>query len=207
MISSRSASGSPSWPVGVVVHDHAAGHDPVVGSGVGGEPLTALRWRSAGRAGPAGPRGRRARTGAARIAKNTLGWTTPPYAPRNKPTAGPRSPSPATPSYVSPEASSTNSASPGNAPTTPANYPRPGPARVSATSHHTRHTRQPTEIRRHWPPVPTRHPHRRATRLVEGDRQALARSITLVESTRPDHRTAGAALLDAVLAHTGGATR
>ena len=46
-----------------------------------------------------------------------------------------------------------------------------------------------------------------ATRLVEGDRQALARSITLVESTRPDHRTAGAALLDAVLAHTGGATR
>jgi LAO/AO transport system kinase len=46
-----------------------------------------------------------------------------------------------------------------------------------------------------------------ATRLVEGDRQALARSITLVESTRPDHRTAAAALLDAVLAHTGGATR
>jgi LAO/AO transport system kinase len=46
-----------------------------------------------------------------------------------------------------------------------------------------------------------------ATRLVEGDRQALARSITLVESTRPDHRAAAAALLDAVLAHTGGATR
>jgi LAO/AO transport system kinase len=46
-----------------------------------------------------------------------------------------------------------------------------------------------------------------ATRLVEGDRQALARSITLVESTRSDHRTAAAALLDAVLAHTGGATR
>jgi LAO/AO transport system kinase len=46
-----------------------------------------------------------------------------------------------------------------------------------------------------------------ATRLVEGDRQALARSITLVESTRPDHRTAAAALLDVVLAHTGGATR
>src|SRR5918994_2219723 len=77
MISSRSASGSPSWPGGVVVHDHAAGHDPVVGSGVGGEPLTASRWRSAGRAGPVGPPGRRARAGAARIAKNTLGWTTP----------------------------------------------------------------------------------------------------------------------------------
>jgi LAO/AO transport system kinase len=51
------------------------------------------------------------------------------------------------------------------------------------------------------------HPDELATRLVEGDRQALARSITLVESTRPDHRTAGAALLDAVLAYTGGATR
>jgi LAO/AO transport system kinase len=46
-----------------------------------------------------------------------------------------------------------------------------------------------------------------ATRLVEGDRRALARSITLVESTRPDHRSAAAALLDTVLAHTGGAIR
>src|SRR5918994_5656219 len=175
MISSRSASGSPSWPVGVEVHDHAAGHDPVVGSGVGGEPLTALRWRSAGRAGPAGPLGRRARTGAARIAKNTLGWTTPPYAPPNKPTAGPRSPSPATPSYASPEASSTNSASPWNAPTASANSPRPGAARVSATSHHTRHTRQPTEIRRPWPPAPTRHPHRTTNPLPSGQEGRLSR--------------------------------
>jgi LAO/AO transport system kinase len=46
-----------------------------------------------------------------------------------------------------------------------------------------------------------------ATRLVRGDRRALARSITLVESTRPDHRQAAAALLDAVVAHTGGAIR
>jgi len=46
-----------------------------------------------------------------------------------------------------------------------------------------------------------------ATRLVRGDRRALARSITLVESTRPDHRRSAAALLDAVVAHTGGAIR
>jgi LAO/AO transport system kinase len=42
-----------------------------------------------------------------------------------------------------------------------------------------------------------------ATRLVEGDRRALAQSITLVESTRADHRATAAALLDAVLARTG----
>jgi LAO/AO transport system kinase len=46
-----------------------------------------------------------------------------------------------------------------------------------------------------------------ATRLVDGDRRALAQSITLVESTRPDHRSDAAALLDAVLAHTGNAVR
>jgi GTPase len=46
-----------------------------------------------------------------------------------------------------------------------------------------------------------------ATRLVDGDRRALARSITLVESTRPDHRVAAGALLDAVLSHTGRAVR
>ena len=50
-------------------------------------------------------------------------------------------------------------------------------------------------------------PEHLATRLVEGDRRALARSITLVESTRPDHRSEAAALLDAVLARTGGAIR
>ncbi|WP_341250270.1 methylmalonyl Co-A mutase-associated GTPase MeaB [Euzebya pacifica] len=46
-----------------------------------------------------------------------------------------------------------------------------------------------------------------AARLVEGDRRALARAITLVESTRPDHRTRAAALLDAVLPHTGTSIR
>jgi LAO/AO transport system kinase len=46
-----------------------------------------------------------------------------------------------------------------------------------------------------------------ATRLVQGDRRALARSITLVESTRRDHRAAAAALLDAVVVHTGAAIR
>jgi LAO/AO transport system kinase len=43
--------------------------------------------------------------------------------------------------------------------------------------------------------------------LVEGDRRALSRSITLVESTRSDHRAAAATLLDAVLPHTGRAVR
>jgi LAO/AO transport system kinase len=46
-----------------------------------------------------------------------------------------------------------------------------------------------------------------ATHLVDGDRRALAQSITLVESTRPDHRAEAAALLDGVLALTGGAIR
>jgi LAO/AO transport system kinase len=50
-------------------------------------------------------------------------------------------------------------------------------------------------------------PEQLATRLVDGDRRALAQSITLVESTRPDHRSDAAALLDAVLARTGGAIR
>lgn len=46
-----------------------------------------------------------------------------------------------------------------------------------------------------------------ADRLVEGDRRALARAITLVESTREDHRDQAAELLDAILPRTGGATR
>jgi LAO/AO transport system kinase len=50
-------------------------------------------------------------------------------------------------------------------------------------------------------------PEQLASRLVAGDRRVLAQSITLVESTRPDHRSAAAALLDRVLAHTGGAIR
>jgi LAO/AO transport system kinase len=50
-------------------------------------------------------------------------------------------------------------------------------------------------------------PEQLATRLVDGDRRSLARSITLVESTRPDHRSQASALLDAVLDRTGGAIR
>ena len=50
-------------------------------------------------------------------------------------------------------------------------------------------------------------PDQLAIRIVEGDRRALAQSITLVESTRPDHRSQAARLLDSVLAHTGGTIR
>jgi LAO/AO transport system kinase len=40
-----------------------------------------------------------------------------------------------------------------------------------------------------------------------GDRRALARAITLVESTRPDHRAEAEAVLSELLVDTGGATR
>jgi LAO/AO transport system kinase len=40
-----------------------------------------------------------------------------------------------------------------------------------------------------------------------GDRRALARAITLVESTRADHRADAVALLDAILPATGASTR
>ncbi|HKY65292.1 MAG TPA: methylmalonyl Co-A mutase-associated GTPase MeaB, partial [Acidimicrobiales bacterium] len=43
--------------------------------------------------------------------------------------------------------------------------------------------------------------------LTTGDRRALARSITLVESARADRRAEAAALLDAVLPETGRAVR
>lgn len=43
--------------------------------------------------------------------------------------------------------------------------------------------------------------------LRRGDRRALARAITLAESTRPDHRAAAEELLDAILAYTGNSTR
>ncbi|HYD98216.1 MAG TPA: methylmalonyl Co-A mutase-associated GTPase MeaB [Alphaproteobacteria bacterium] len=46
-----------------------------------------------------------------------------------------------------------------------------------------------------------------AASLRAGDRRALARAITLCESTRPDHRAAAEALLAAVLPATGGALR
>jgi LAO/AO transport system kinase len=43
--------------------------------------------------------------------------------------------------------------------------------------------------------------------VVAGDRRGLARAITLVESTRDDHRTEATALLDELLPHTGNAVR
>src|SRR5262245_10882769 len=43
--------------------------------------------------------------------------------------------------------------------------------------------------------------------VVAGDRRALGRAITLVESARADHREQAAQLLNALLPHTGGATR
>jgi LAO/AO transport system kinase len=46
-----------------------------------------------------------------------------------------------------------------------------------------------------------------ARAVREGDRRALARAITLVESTRPDHRDDAVALLEEILPATGAATR
>jgi LAO/AO transport system kinase len=46
-----------------------------------------------------------------------------------------------------------------------------------------------------------------ATHIEEGDRRALARAITLVESTRPDHRAEADELLTELLPRTGGAIR
>jgi GTPase len=46
-----------------------------------------------------------------------------------------------------------------------------------------------------------------AAEVLAGDRRALARSITLVESTHPERRARAAALLDAVLPATGHAVR
>ena len=46
-----------------------------------------------------------------------------------------------------------------------------------------------------------------ALAVRECDRRALARAITLVESTRPDHRADAVALLEALLPATGGAMR
>lgn len=43
--------------------------------------------------------------------------------------------------------------------------------------------------------------------LIAGNRRALARSITLIESTRPDHASEAQALLELVRPHTGGAVR
>ncbi len=46
-----------------------------------------------------------------------------------------------------------------------------------------------------------------AERVVAGERAALARAITLVESRRADHRAAARRLLTAIAPHTGGAVR
>jgi LAO/AO transport system kinase len=46
-----------------------------------------------------------------------------------------------------------------------------------------------------------------AAGLRQGDRRALARAITLVESTRPEHRAAAERLVAAILPQTGGAMR
>jgi LAO/AO transport system kinase len=46
-----------------------------------------------------------------------------------------------------------------------------------------------------------------AAGLRRGDRRALARAVTLVESTRSDHRAQAEALIEEILPHTGGATR
>lgn len=46
-----------------------------------------------------------------------------------------------------------------------------------------------------------------ARSLLDGDRRALARAITLVESTRPDHRRQAETLMTEVLPATGGSLR
>ena len=43
--------------------------------------------------------------------------------------------------------------------------------------------------------------------IVDGDRRALARAITLVESTRADHRDQAAEVLEALLDRTGASVR
>ncbi len=46
-----------------------------------------------------------------------------------------------------------------------------------------------------------------AEQIRRGDRRSLARAITAMESSRADHRRTAAALLDALLPHTGGSVR
>ena len=46
-----------------------------------------------------------------------------------------------------------------------------------------------------------------AQAILDGDRRTLARAITLVESTRPDHRDEAEALLEELMPETGGAIR
>jgi LAO/AO transport system kinase len=55
--------------------------------------------------------------------------------------------------------------------------------------------------------VPADQPADLARRVVDGDRRALARAITLVESTRPEHRADAEALIEAILPRSGKAVR
>jgi len=56
-------------------------------------------------------------------------------------------------------------------------------------------------------PAPIADPTALADGVRAGDRRALARAITLVESTRPDHREQADTLVNAILPHSGGAIR
>lgn len=56
-------------------------------------------------------------------------------------------------------------------------------------------------------PAPTPSPRELAQRILAGERAALARGITLVESRRPDHRDQALALLQELLPHGGKAIR
>ncbi|MEP4379112.1 MAG: methylmalonyl Co-A mutase-associated GTPase MeaB [Alphaproteobacteria bacterium] len=53
----------------------------------------------------------------------------------------------------------------------------------------------------------TEDPARLAAEVCTGNRRALARAITLIESTREDHRAQAGELLENLLPHTGGAVR
>ena len=46
-----------------------------------------------------------------------------------------------------------------------------------------------------------------ADQIIQGDRRGLAKAITLVESTRSDHRQQTSALLESVMPHTGNSIR
>lgn len=50
-------------------------------------------------------------------------------------------------------------------------------------------------------------PHALAEAVLAGNRRALARAITLIESTRPDHRAAAEQLMQLLLPHTGKSVR
>ena len=55
--------------------------------------------------------------------------------------------------------------------------------------------------------VPAPGPEALADRVLAGERAALGRAITLIESSRPDHRAQARVLLDRLAPHAGGAQR